>query len=391
MTEIEPILRDLRVALTAGFSVEDIRLLVRNYLLVPLENITGTNQARSIIVLEVVDWADKRDLVQELVKGAREQNPTNKELIRVAAAFQELQEKQQAEQAKVDQAVESQSEKRFVQRSDQRAKTAADKLFERIVDTSSLLPMSFLEQALIVGQAVGRVHIFRNGQRVGFGTGFLVSPSLMLTNNHIFSNADAAREGKIEFDFQTGADGALRDSQFFHLSPDRFFVTDTALDFTLVAVDATSEEGKPLSEFASIPLLPDTGKILVGEQIAIIQHPEGGQKQIALQGNLIDMFDDFLHYRTSTSGGSAGSPVFNSQWDVIAIHHSRVPNRNEKGELLTVDGELWSPDMGRDRIDWLGKEGIRISSILKRLQLIDLPPEQAKLRDELLAGTHPSA
>jgi V8-like Glu-specific endopeptidase len=28
-----------------------------------------------------------------------------------------------------------------------------------------------------------------------------------------------------------------------------------------------------------------------------------------------------VHYRAPTEGGSSGSPVFNDQWEVIALHH----------------------------------------------------------------------
>ena len=31
------------------------------------------------------------------------------------------------------------------------------------------------------------------------------------------------------------------------------------------------------------------------------------------------------HYSTDTEAGSSGSPVFNDQWEVVALHHSVKP------------------------------------------------------------------
>ncbi len=41
---------------------------------------------------------------------------------------------------------------------------------------------------------------------------------------------------------------------------------------------------------------------------------------------------------TDTAPGSSGSPVFNDQWEVVALHHMGVPKRNEHGDLLTLEG-----------------------------------------------------
>ena len=32
--------------------------------------------------------------------------------------------------------------------------------------------------------------------------------------------------------------------------------------------------------------------------------------------------DTYVQYMTDTNDGSSGSPVFNSDWEVVAIHHS---------------------------------------------------------------------
>ncbi|MGC4086186.1 MAG: serine protease, partial [Vicinamibacterales bacterium] len=57
----------------------------------------------------------------------------------------------------------------------------------------------------------------------------------------------------------------------------------------------------------------------------IIGYPKGGRLQIWLHDSTLLDVDDterLVHYRTPTEPGSSGSPVFNSEWEVIALHHS---------------------------------------------------------------------
>src|SRR5688500_5984259 len=59
-------------------------------------------------------------------------------------------------------------------------------LLERILGQNDLLRVGFLEGGVSVARSVGRINIRDAGGRtVGFGTGFMVSPRLVMTNNHV--------------------------------------------------------------------------------------------------------------------------------------------------------------------------------------------------------------
>ena len=59
------------------------------------------------------------------------------------------------------------------------------------------------------------------------------------------------------------------------------------------------------------------------ERINIIQHPGGGPKQIAYFHNIVAYADQKrVQYLTDTMPGSSGSPVFDWQWRLVAVHHS---------------------------------------------------------------------
>lgn len=259
---------------------------------------------------------------------------------------------------------------------------------ERVIGKSDLISVNYLELALIVSRTVGRVHIRTStGQNQGYGTGFMVSPRLLLTNNHVLGSTREASSSWVEFNFQDDTEGRLSASVTFDLEPEVFFLTDAHLDYSLVAVGERSRDGGgDLHQFGWNRLIEDQGKIILGEHVNIIQHPGGEPKQLALRENqLVDLLDDFLHYETDTAPGSSGSPVFNDQWEVVSLHHSGVPRRDDQGRILTRDGTPWTEDMGEHRIDWAANEGARASRIVQHFKEQALATDaQRRLRTEML-------
>lgn len=257
--------------------------------------------------------------------------------------------------------------------------TTAD--LERILGKSDLMSVRYFEIGLRIARTVGRVHV-RSADGNGFGTGFLVSPKLLMTNNHVLENAQTAGASRVEFNFQEGPDGRLLPSIFVDFDPATFYVTDRALDFSVVALKGNLSN---ISRFGWNGLSASEGKLIVGEYVSIIQHPSGERKQIALRENqVVDVLENFVHYRTDTSPGSSGSPVFNDQWEIVALHHSGIPKKDSQGRILAVNGAVWTQSMGQDKIQWIANEGVRISKILRHLQGLSLSGPQATLRNQLL-------
>ncbi len=228
----------------------------------------------------------------------------------------------------------------------------SDILFERIIGRNDLLGISYMDLGLRASRAVGCVRLFQNGRHIGSGTGFMVSPQLLLTNNHVLENAEAGREARIVFKFQDDPAGNAQPTVTFALAPEHFFLTSKPLDFSLIAVVERSVEGRGIEEFGWLRLIEDEGKVINGEYVTIVQHPNGHPKQIALRENqIIDMMENFIHYHTDTAPGSSGSPLFNDQWEVVGLHHSGVPKRDNQGRILTRNNTLWTMDMDDGAID----------------------------------------
>ena len=111
----------------------------------------------------------------------------------------------------------------------------------KVVGTEDFLAVRYLAAGVRAARAVGRVVIREDGQVAGFGTGSLVSPSLLLTNHHVLPSADVADGSSVEFSFEDGTDGQPLTPVTVEPRPGRFFLADEELDFALVAVAATPD------------------------------------------------------------------------------------------------------------------------------------------------------
>jgi endonuclease G len=269
------------------------------------------------------------------------------------------------------------------------AETLASIAHERIIGSSDMRDINYLEVAIAVARAICRIRVGS-----GVGSGVLIGPRLLMTNNHVLRSIDEALGAEAQFDYQENVSGDLLPVHAYRLDPKLFFVTDKALDFTIVAISETSAKGQPITRYPWIKLIPTLGKAEKGDPLNIIQHPRGGLKQIALRNNeVIDIptgKPDFLYYTTDTEPGSSGSPCFNDQWELIALHHSGVP-RMDGETILRKDGKAWREDDDDPAlIDWIANEGARVSAIVGSLNGSTLEPPARDLRDAALGGAAPN-
>jgi endonuclease G, mitochondrial len=250
---------------------------------------------------------------------------------------------------------------------------------ERLIGISDLCSINFLSRGLAAAKSVARIRVRQtSGFGEWYGTGFLAAPGLLLTNHHVLRSMDEAALAVVEFDFEHDVHGVESTRRVFNVTPSRLFFTDAELDCTFVALAPRSFEGMPLDEFGHLPLIPQSGKAIDGEWLTMIQHPGGQPKQIAIRDSQVVALSQedvlsvdpniFIHYTTDSEPGSSGAPVFNDQWQVVALHHRGVPDFNERGERLARDGQtVWTEDMGEDAKGWIANEGIRVSALYQML------------------------
>jgi endonuclease G, mitochondrial len=247
---------------------------------------------------------------------------------------------------------------------------------ERIIGQDQLMSSFFLPLGAERARAVGRI-VTQKG--LGVGTGFLISNRLLMTNNHVIENEKIAALCRVEFDYVRRFDKGFGPTQLFRLLPSEFFLTsvtrdDLNLDYTIVAVEPVNSQGEELAGRGFIPLVSPLGELTVLEWANIIQHPGGDPQQVALRDNkVVKSLEHFIHYEADTQPGSSGSPVFNDQWQLVALHHSGVPDEVRPKVYRLRNGDEWDirqplryAEQLRlwSRVNWISNEGVRIDSII---------------------------
>jgi V8-like Glu-specific endopeptidase len=216
-----------------------------------------------------------------------------------------------------------------------------DDLETIIAKQSTALPISFLEAGLLRANAVARVE-----SPSGLGTGFLIQNNLLITNNHVISNPMEARAAKVSFNFQKTATADDARVAEYLLDPDATFATSPMDDWTAVRVT-----GNPNIDCGMLELTDLAVKAT--DYVSVIQHPGGMPKQITLSHSVVTFADDHrVQYLTSSMPGSSGSPVFDSNWRVVALHQSSG----------------WFPEREKSSRVYFRNEGIHVRVLLEGLR-----------------------
>ena len=234
---------------------------------------------------------------------------------------------------------------------------------EAIVFTDDTVDFDFLSGGTAAGESVGRLVVrpYENGQpRVKngspesphAGTGWLITPSLLMTNHHVITARDRengaipmvgttdlalqAGNSVVTFDYNSDDDdGSGVDA---HVS--ELLAASPQLDYAIVRL--TEDSGRKPLRICAMPL---TASLKDNIAVNVIQHPGGREKRVGLRNNIVyDAGQLDLRYFTDTRAGSSGAPVFTDQWEVCALHRGakkvKVPFQGKTSSYLNVGTQI---------------------------------------------------
>jgi endonuclease G len=162
------------------------------------------------------------------------------------------------------------------------------------------------------------------------GTGVLIAPDLVLTNYHVLSRKEGAdlnaiaQAAQFEFGYVSTQFGESTRTQIVKAAaPDPVVAASPIeqLDYALIRLSPGENftiEPVPLN--VTVPLVPRS-------PLNILQHPEGEKMKVSLSNNGVVKTNEargLVLYVNPTQRGSSGSPCFDDDWKLVALHHKEM-------------------------------------------------------------------
>ncbi|BBD64000.1 hypothetical protein NIES4072_23390 [Nostoc commune NIES-4072] len=217
-----------------------------------------------------------------------------------------------------------------------------------------------------------------------YASGFIVGGDYLITNRHVVDDKNLLPEFRAVFNYEAKFRRQEDDPELlagldkYEFDP-TFLVTslNTDLDYVLLKLKPLDGKfkGVNLAKNLAGEIAPElttktltdsalkdqlekkfidiiqTKNFISADPIHMIQHPGGRPKEIVVFNNrLVNFYENFLEYETDAEPGSSGSPLFNTDWQVVGIHQAAL--LDEQSVEMKVKGYL----------------GIRIDSILADLR-----------------------
>lgn len=304
--------RQLREALQRAFlNRAKLKQLLREELNVRLDEVVGGSNLTETVA-ELVDWAEAEGRLVELVSAAIRRNPGNLRLRLFVESFGIA-----PSPAKPTRVIP------FGPDFEWRGPTEELELQGFRRPKPELWDVAFLSRGVDRAASVCRIEVEGHG---AIGTGFLLSQDLLLTNYHVLEDgrlADDPSRWRLCFGRMTSATGTETTGQTFQLADNpivRFSPTDQ-LDYVLLRVESAILEANAIRSVDYIQTSPKKGT-----GIHVLQHPDGEAMKVVFGTNGITgvyEHDGLIQYISQTSTGSSGSPCFNDDWQLIALHHAQ--------------------------------------------------------------------
>lgn len=163
-------------------------------------------------------------------------------------------------------------------------------------------------KALGVRRSVGMIE---DAQGKGIGTGTLVADGTLLTCRHVFDKT-GVKTAWVRFGYRMRCGGRVAAAGAkFELDLEAPAESGARLDFAVLRVKG--EAGVPALRPAPAPV---SGR----EAVRLIHHPGGGPVEVSEWGTVRQVGEDYLDHDVPTRAGSSGAPIFNRDWEFVALH-----------------------------------------------------------------------
>lgn len=349
-----PWMEKFRKAILSAFNQQELQLLTFDYF-GPTDtfiNLTSPNAKFEYRIYELIDQARMSDWLLDLVAATRERRPKNKDVEQIA-------------------------EDLGLTVTGPRLLKSSIKPLEELIQEHAkyITPSAFREKMAELEGQVCRVVIPGGG-----GSGFLVGPDLVMTNQHVIerikNNLVNIADVRCWFDYREATDGtpmSTKKTTEVKLRANKWLEHEKSAsqyDWDPTLGDAAADETdcaliRLEDQIGDIPVGGATGDekaaprgwidanaavppVIAGNQVFILQHPRTEPLQLTI--GTVKEFNQRgtrMRYDANTKDGSSGSPCFDSDLNLVALHHAYDPAAPPKWNQAVPLGriqETWKAD-----------------------------------------------
>jgi endonuclease G, mitochondrial len=318
--------KQLREAIESTYpDPADLEIFVDENLNKNLAVIAGSGK-HSTVVFELIKWAIAKGYIEDLILALAKDNPDRSDILRFCALILR------------EHVVLNDSRESILDKSAGEIEPSTWEGIDVLSEELELfLPKTFtfeadvgkLQQGLELADAVCKITFVDRSLTVS-GTGVLIAPGFVLTNYHVLSseagaNLNAiAQSARFEFGYvSTRSSGAARTPIMTAAGTESVvaFSWIQELDYALIQL-------APNPDFVIQPVPCNTTvQLFPRSPLNILQHPEGEEMKVSLSNNGVVKINEkkgLVLYANPTKGGSSGSPCFDNDWKLVALHHKTM-------------------------------------------------------------------
>ena len=313
-------LKKLVNAITSAYPTkEDLAMMIQFELGENLEAIAGGATLTQLVFNLITKWAVPRGKISPLIIAAYETNPGNPEL---KDFYESVVIKKRFI---VDSAIKKPD---FGPDINWRGETDEIQLQSWLQPEPDYWDVGFLKRAIAQSSSVCRIEIT---SRDIMATGVLITANKVLTNYHVLKYRDEdnlennALNAILKFGCLTSDNGVETQGKSFQLdreNPILCFSKTEDLDYVLLQVEAKITQATDIK-----PARWDSHKLPLERMgISVLQHPEGDSMKLSIsQDGIIGVYQNsgLVQYVNKTAVGSSGSPCFDENWYLVALHHAQ--------------------------------------------------------------------
>ncbi|MCL2924830.1 MAG: serine protease [Trichodesmium sp. MAG_R04] len=291
-----------------------------------LERFAGKGDLETV-VFNLIESADARGKLQDLIVGAYEQNPNNQKL---KFFFQTI-SKDFQKRLILDSDLTT--IRNFGPNIDWHGKTDEVELQGLFKKQPDWYDVGFLQTIIEQAKSVCRVDLTSLNITA---TGVLIGSKYVLTNYHVLKlnendNLELnAKNVRLNFGCFSLNDHRLTTSRYFVLDSEKPIISFSPvekLDYILLQLQETFTKILDSEDIRIKPAQWEPNiSLSEADSINILQHPNGESMKLSITCDGITgvyPHSGLVQYINRTAGGSSGSPCFNENGKLVALHHAQ--------------------------------------------------------------------